>query len=90
MGYIPLIPPTHHHDHHQLNSNDAKEIAAFWIACHLMAIIPMVISYVVAKAKGEWSRYDLPPLFEFFAIWLLAVIGMDVLIGLTYLISQVL
>lgn len=84
MGYIPLHPA--YTDPH-VHNTDPKHAFAFWIACHLIAIIPMVISYIRARIKDEWYTDNLPPVFEFFGIWLLATLAIDTLLVLTYLIT---
>lgn len=79
-----IIPaPIHHSD----SQADPKVMAAFWIACHVLPIVVMLISLTYSKVKGEWRGYNLPPLFEFFGIWLLAVLFIDAFLLVTYIIT---
>lgn len=84
MGYIPYIPPPVHYDSH--SNTDPKTGLAIWIACHVLPLLVMLISFVYNKIKGEWTRYDLPPLFEFFGIWLAAALLIDALVLITALV----
>lgn len=89
MGYIPYIPPPVHYDSH--SSIDPKMGTAIWIACHVLPLMFMLTSFVYNKfVTGDWRRYDLPPLFEFFAIWLAAVVFLDLLGIVTYAIMLLL
>ena len=76
---IIIPPPIPHSD----APSDPKVMAAFWIACHVLPIVVMLISFIYNKIKGDWSRYDLPPMFEFFGIWLAAVLFIDFIMLIT-------
>lgn len=87
MGYIPYNPALYsNHDVH----TDPKTGLAMWIACHVLPLLVMLASFVYNKIKREWSTYDLPAMFEFFAIWLASVVLIDLLVFITYLIMSLL
>lgn len=80
---IILPPPiVYSHSVHQNNPNEGKEVLAFWIALHILPILWVIITYIIAKIQKD--KYYCSFQEEYMA-W--SILGFLIVLDILFLIS---
>ena len=89
MGIIIPAPIIYSNSVHHHNPNEGKQVAAFWIALHIMPLIFITISFIYNLIKRD-KYYDIIEDNEISWLSLLVLFAADFLGLIAYWIYQIL
>ena len=89
MGIIIPAPIIYSNSVHHHNPNEGKQVAAFWIALHIMPLIFITISFIYNLIKRD-KYYDIIEDNEISWLSLLVLFAADFLGLIAYWVYQIL
>lgn len=89
MGVIIPAPIIYSNSVHHHNPNEGKQVAAFWIALHIMPLIFITISFIYNLIKRD-KYYDIIEDNEISWLSLLVLFAADFLGLIAYWVYQIL
>lgn len=89
MGILIPAPIIYSNSVHHHNPNEGKQVAAFWIALHIMPLIFITISFIYNLIKRD-KYYDIIEDNEISWLSLLVLFAADFLGLIAYWVYQIL